>query len=205
MLTYSIGSGVAEANVENATIDISFKIVRVPKGVATILGNPSQDASAKLFTLKQMFPTLVALVDSFAIGTAPVELITSIWGEAADGNPDNWDPVLVIAQKDISIDQLKLVVENSSISWLVNMLASVFGEIIKGYVCTQLEESLVTGSSALLGNVNGVVGEHWGTVGKLLQISTSSLKKANLEDLFSLAGYSLFSAGSSTDTGAAAK
>jgi hypothetical protein len=157
------------------------------------------EAAAKLQLLSQRFPTLLNKFEAYnaaVLGspTTPKRADdASMWGFAADEDPANWDPVLIISNKHISIDQLKLTVENSSLSWLVNLLAGIFGEVIKSYVCVQLSNSLVSGSSALLSQVNGVMSEHWKTVTQVLGmqsvVGSVNVKKADVEDLYSLCGY----------------
>jgi hypothetical protein len=218
--------------VENAVIDISFKIVRIPRGVAQIASNTQIDPSTKLSLLTQRFPTLLNHFDAYNAtqnttsnkglpqAQSPPNVRSpgdtcSIWGSEVDKDEDAWDPVLIISNKHISISKLNLTVENTSFSWLVNMLASVFGEVIKNYVCVQLSSSLVTGSSMLLGQVNSVIGDNWQTISQVSSIicdsrplfsvdlrqvlgiqnvesvvgSVSVCNKADVEDLYSLCGY----------------
>ena len=169
------GSGVADATVENASIEISFRVVRVPKGAAQILSS-TQSMAQKIKALSEKFPGLGAYINrvrdwllegdpTYEPGTVSLQAVLStpvnkataqrLWGKPAE--IEEWEPVLVISRKKLSIENLQLVTENNSFAWLYNMLAGVFSSIIKDYVCAQLESSIVDKGAQLLGMVNGVI------------------------------------------------
>lgn len=206
------GSGVAEATVTNAGIEISFKVIRVPKGSSTIFASTA-DLGTKVKSLADKFPGLgqhlnrvrdhfMEIDPTYEPGSISLQTLLTcshseecgdIWG---DGSlVQDWEPVLVIAKRHLTIESLELVTDNSSFSWLYNLLAGIFSSIIKDYVCNQLELSLVDCSAQLLGMVNCLVGEYWPMIGRFIQIPAATLPVSTGADLFTLCAGNLATAG----------
>lgn len=199
------GNGVADANVQNASIDIAFRVVRVPKGAAQIMAS-SLVLPQKIKVLGEKFPGLQAYVDrirdwlmegdpTYEPGAVSLQTVLNtpvgkraaaiLWGDAA--LLDEWEPVLVISTKKITIESLELQTDSStSMAWLYNLFAGVFSSVIKEYVCTQLESSLVDKSAQLLGMVNGLVGEHWPMMQRFIQLPVNSLPLSTGSELCTL-------------------
>jgi hypothetical protein len=81
-----------------------------------------------------------------------------------------WEPVLVLSSRFISMESLSIKIEDSSLSWLYNLLASVFTGIIRDYVCASLKDMLGQQSSALLGKVNKTAVTYWPFIHKILKV-----------------------------------
>lgn len=70
---------------------------------------------------------------------------------------------------------LSIKIEDSSLSWLYNLLASVFTGIIRDYVCASLKDMLGQQSAVLLGGVNKTAVTYWPFIHKILKVACSLL------------------------------
>lgn len=121
--------------MEGASIDLSFRIARVPRGVASVCVSSDLDAVSKLNVLTQRFPTLLAAFDAYKgsnnshthahsksttdMASPPPGVDThgqaqgssgpSVWGSHADADEEGWEPVLIISSKQINIGELLLL------------------------------------------------------------------------------------------------
>jgi hypothetical protein len=107
-----------------------------------------------------------------------------LWGEEAL----SWEPVLIMTSQDIKIQTLSLKIDDSSLAWLYNLLASVFEGIIRDYVCKSLKEMLVTRCSTLLGLVNSTAVNYWPVIQGILKVDILKLKDASAKDMAMLLG-----------------
>ena len=108
----------------------------------------------------------------------------SLWGDEALG----WEPVLIMSSQTIQIQNLSLKIDDSSLAWLYNLLASVFEGIIRDYVCKSLQDMLTTRCSTLLGLVNSTAVNYWPVIRGILKVDISNLKEANASDMAMLLG-----------------
>jgi hypothetical protein len=90
-----------------------------------------------------------------------------------------WEPVLILSSRHIAMESLSIKIEDSSLSWLYNLLASVFTAIIRDYVCASLKDTLGQRSAALLGKVNKSAVTFWPFIHKILKVLSLSLPLSN--------------------------
>ena len=109
---------------------------------------------------------------------------TSLWGDEALA----WEPVLIMTSQDINIENLSLKIDDSSLAWLYNLLASVFEGIIRDYVCKSLKEMLTNRCSTLLGLVNSTAVNYWPVIQGILKVDILKLKDASAKDMAMLLG-----------------
>lgn len=68
------------------------------------------------------------------------------------------------------MESLSIKIDDSSLAWLYNLLASVFTGIIRDYVCASLKDMLGQQSAALLGKVNKTAVTYWPIIHKILKV-----------------------------------
>jgi hypothetical protein len=163
-------------------------------------------------TMYARFPHIQDLVDVHRRGAAPIsksssstslqdmspgtsETGASLWGEEALG----WEPVLIMTSQSINIQNLSLKIDDSSLAWLYNLLASVFEGIIRDYVCKSLQDMLTTRCSTLLGMVNSTAVNYWPVIQGILKVDILKLREASAKDVAMLLGPPRVAAGESTE------
>jgi hypothetical protein len=119
----------------------------------------------------------------------------SLWGEEAVG----WEPVLIMTSQNINIENLSLKIDDSSLAWLYNLLASVFEGIIRDYVCKSLQDMLTTRCSTLLGLVNSTAVNYWPVIQGILKVDILKLREASAKDVAMLLGPPRLAVGESTE------
>jgi hypothetical protein len=188
---YLSGAGTANASVENASIRLGFKIVRLPKGVSqTLAGELGTYKQAKNYVLPK-YPALAADVaclrqSASMAGISPKGAASKdrdMWGPVTE-----WEPVLLISHKAISIETLSLEVQGSGWGWLYNMLASIFSNVLKERICTALTGLISSSSSALLSVVNGAFASKWGMLQRMLSFDIRSVPSCSAAEFLSLVG-----------------
>jgi hypothetical protein len=209
---YLSGSGLADANVINASVRLGLKLVRVPKGLVRAVRGSSTDMIAAPTVedeaaFYRMFPKLRGPVEAIrngipdladaqrqiAGGRSPsasaaasnnaAVAAAGIWSDYSD-----WEPVLVLSSKVIAMESLQLNIEDSSLSWLYNLLASVFSGLIREYVCTSLRDVVSAHSAMLLGSVNSVASKNWAAIKQIVGADISALPMASMADIAALMG-----------------
>lgn len=209
---YLSGSGLADANVINASVRLGMKLVRVPKGLVRAIRGSSTDSPDLLAAptaedeenFYRMFPKLRAPVEAIRNGmndladaqmhvattggaspsaSADSAVAARIWSDYLD-----WEPVLVLSSKVIAMESLELNIEDSSLSWLYNLLASVFSGLIREYVCTSLRDVVSAHSAMLLGSVNSVAAKNWAAIKQIVGADISALPVASMADVAALMG-----------------
>ena len=86
------------------------------------------------------------------------------------------------------MNSLTIKIDDSSLSWLYNLLASVFTGVIRDYVCTSLKDMLGQQSASLLGSINSTAVTYWPMIHKVLKVDLVVLKEANAADVAALIG-----------------
>lgn len=92
-----------------------------------------------------------------------------------DGKPS---PLLVMSRKTINMQALNLVVANTRLSWLLNLLVNLFTETIKQYVIDSLIQALTENASELLGNIHRFAKGHWSILLSLVGLDLDKLPVA---------------------------
>lgn len=211
------GDGKATASVDNATLDMGFKLVRVPKGVIQMLASDPEGpfkSSLKIYelfnngTLKQQVEAVMnariavddANVDAGGVprSVSNSNILDGVytenaicdWGEEVE----EWEPAFVMSsngkQKLFSIEKLQLSTEQNSavLSWLYNMIANLFEKTIKEYVCLTMIDVVETNGAVLLSYINSSMASYFPIISQLTKISVDKVPKATAEDLYMLIG-----------------
>ena len=181
------GDGNADAEVENVSIKIGFKIIRVPKGTTTTLNMSLTEGTALLY---KKYKTLAESVANYRYSRQINQGNIDGYSHDFDIWPDveEWEPALVLSDCTIEIENLSLEIDNSSFSWLYNALISVFSSVIKEYVRSSIRDIIHSSSAYLLSIINGAVGEYWSLIKQILSIPLDDLPIANAADIAALVG-----------------
>lgn len=181
------GDGNADAEVQNVSIKIGFKIIRVPKGTTTTLNTSLTEGTALLY---KRYPKLADSVANYRYSRQINQGNSDGYSHDFDIWPDveEWEPALVLSDCSIEIENLSLEIDNSSFSWLYNALISVFSSVIKDYVRTSIRDIIHSSSAYLLSIINGAVGEYWSLIKQILSIPLDDLPIANAADIAALVG-----------------
>jgi hypothetical protein len=70
---------------------------------------------------------------------------------------DEWRPVICLRAQEVKMDTLQLTVEGAAYSWLYNLLASLFAELIKFYLEAALMDLIRENAGELLDSINGFI------------------------------------------------
>ena len=193
------GAGVADAEVESASISLGFKIVRLPKGVSEVINGPLGCFQESSKVLKK-YPVLAKQVHNLRhdidINSSSHKNLsawnssTSVQSSTADIEIDtkSWEPVLILATKDITIETLTLNIANDGYAWIYNMLASIFSSVLKENICESLIDLICSSSSTLLGALNGIFCMKWTAIQEMFQFEIDSIPECSAEDFLSLVG-----------------
>lgn len=117
-----------------------------------------------------------------------LQMLPKASAPAAWGDVQQWEPALVLSGRYISMESLELNVENSTLAWLYNLLASVFAGLIKEYVCNSLKDVVASHSAMLLGSINGMTSSYWPLIQKILNVTMDRLPIASNADVAALMG-----------------
>jgi hypothetical protein len=206
------GAGAANANVEDASIQLGFKIVRVPKGVIeTIEGDlgcfneAGMHILPKYAALKKQIKLLCTCDDDIRQDStksyATLQQEGCTWEECenpwvgtkqvdadAEINTDSWEPVLLISSKTIKMEKLSLTIQNDGYAWIYNMLASIFTNVLKSSICNALTDLIGSSSSILLLTVNSVFSSKWDMVQRIMPFDIARLPICSTREFLTLIG-----------------
>ena len=180
------------------------------KSVRESLGTPTLDANSS--AIYDRFPSIKEEVEILRLGLGKVSKSSSsvsltdastssgqsdksFWGEEELA----WEPVLIMTSQSIDIEHLSLKVDDSSLSWLYNLLASVFEGIIRDYVSKNLQEMLTNRCSTLLELVNSTAVNYWPVIQNILKVDLLKLREGGAKDLAMLLGPPKQPTGESTE------
>ena len=189
---YLSGQGTANAFVERASIKLGFKIVRLPKGVSEQLAGDLGPYKEFENHVSLKFPDLAHEVARlrqpslpiFNRANSPLRSNRDIWENVTD-----WEPVLLISQKAIDIDSLTLDLRTDGyMTWLYNMLASVFSNLLKDKICAALTGLISSSSSELLSVVNGAFAAKWDILQRVVKYDIGSVPSCSTVEFISLVG-----------------
>ena len=195
------GDGFADADVQNASISIAFRLVRIPQGTTSRIMESQKAAADPTMALLAAYPQLAEHIVNARLslrdrlGTAVSVNGSgsgSIWlsSEAGGGTITEWEPALVISACSVSIDSLNLSIENNGLSWLYNLITSMFSGVIKDYVQESINEVMRSSSGLLLSTINSAMGEYWPLIQQYLGggVQMSALQEASAYDMLKLLG-----------------
>lgn len=186
------GDGLADAEVNNAEICIGFKIVLLPKGFTSWLagfplGKERYDA------VRTAYPQIASILDKEAStlqssGNSNSSIPDDESSKRHETPTEDWEPALILSTCSITIENLTLVTENNSFSWLFNILATVFSNVIKDYVSSCLKDIILSSSGSLLDIMNATIGNQWPLIRRVLSFPTDFVQISKPTDLIALLG-----------------
>ncbi len=108
------------------------------------------------------------------------------WGEEVE----EWEPVLLINELDITIVNFDTAVEQDGYSWIYNFLVGLFKGVLKDKIAKALVDLIGYNSAYLLLPVNNLVTTHWDTIKQYLftDFATTGLPVCTCTDFMSLVG-----------------
>ncbi len=112
-----------------------------------------------------------------------------------EGNPwgddvHDWEPVLLINELDIVIDEFDTSIEQDGLSWIYNFLVALFKGVLKDRIAKALVDLIAYNSAYLLLPVNATVTTHWATIRQYVfsDFDVSNLPVCSSKDFMSLVG-----------------
>ena len=87
-----------------------------------------------------------------------------------------YSPVLCLHEHSCSISEVKVKMRGDSLSWLLNILSSLFKGLLKDYVVATVLESIENSSGTLLETLNNVLRPHWPIIMKMAKLKIDDLK-----------------------------
>ena len=90
-----------------------------------------------------------------------------------DDSSVEWEPLLVLARRRVSMQRLGVTVppSSSTIGWLLSLLVSLFEGVVREFICRQLEEMLQFQTVGLLAAANAAVSAYWPLLLKAINVS----------------------------------
>jgi len=136
---YLEGSGSADAHVSQAAIQLSLQLrrqIRTRKGKSGGGSGDGEDYLSRLLVTqgRKDAPSLI------------------------------WEPVLMLSDCKIAIPSLELEVKEDRLSWVYNVLASLFRSSVREYVMASLHSTIEENADALLSTINSIVQDSWPAV-----------------------------------------
>ena len=91
----------------------------------------------------------------------------------------SFEPVLCLNDRDCKIEKMKVDIKGDSLSWLYNMLASLFKNLLKEYVMKTVVEAISDSSGYLLETLNENLAMYWPLILKMSDLSVDDLEEAD--------------------------
>ncbi|KAH9132457.1 hypothetical protein LEN26_007414 [Aphanomyces euteiches] len=100
--------------------------------------------------------------------------------EKIDKGNGEWEPTLAVSSIEIEIkEELKLKVNGSWFSSVYNVLAALFKDLIKDYIASTLEGSLIDRLVSLVTTLNAFMKDYWPTLLNILNVTVEQLPTAS--------------------------
>ena len=161
-------------------IDITEILVVEVKNITAVLDNVK-------WTFEQtFFPHMKAAgsADAKCFGASLVlkfELRKKPTPSSSGTSLSAFSPILCLHEHSCSIDDVKVKIKGDSLSWLLNILSSMFKSVLKDYVVASVIEAIQNSSGTLLEMLNGQLHDHWPMVLKLAKLTTEELMVADAD------------------------
>ena len=146
------GEGMADASVGNAHLLLKFELRKKKKKKADNTDSTILPTSTSSSSLSSSF--------------APLSSATH-------------EPVLCLNERSCTIESMNLNLKGDSMSWLYNMLASLFKNLLKEYVVKTVMEALSNSSGYLLETLNSTLSVHWPLLLKMSKLSVDDLEEVD--------------------------
>ena len=91
----------------------------------------------------------------------------------------SFEPVLCLNDRDCTIERMKVDIKGDSLSWLYNMLASLFKNLLKEYVTKTVVEAISDSSGYLLETLNENLAMYWPLILKMSDFSVDDLEEVD--------------------------
>lgn len=88
---------------------------------------------------------------------------------------EEWEPVLCLHDRHCSIESVSMQIKGDSLSWLYNMMASLFKGLLKDYVVKTVLEAITNSSGYLLETLNTNLEQYWALILNMSKLSVDEL------------------------------
>ena len=89
-------------------------------------------------------------------------------------------PQLALNSSAVDLSNLELTVEGSYFSWVYNVLAAIFSQVIQEYIVSTLTEELLENAGALIKTFNGYCEPYWPMIAKNAGLTIDTLPLADV-------------------------
>lgn len=87
------------------------------------------------------------------------------------GDKEEWEPVLCLNKRLCNIADIDLKLSGSSLSWVLNLGASIFKTTLRAYVMQTVLNALESNSGFLLQQLNGALKQYWGIIMRTAELN----------------------------------
>lgn len=159
---------------DNAVHDIDQPMYRGRAQDVLIIEVDNMFAMIKeiMWNLEQTyFPRLQAGGNAFVeLQNASIRLVFELRRKLKEGTDDEWEPVLCLNRRQCHIDDMDVKLGGSSLSWVLNLGASIFKTSINAYVVQAVLNAIESNSGYLLEKLNGALQNYWGVIMRTAQL-----------------------------------
>eukprot|EP00941_MAST-03F_sp_MAST-3F-sp1_P000782 g782.t1 len=148
---YMKGNGIADAVVENGYIMLSFGLYKVPNTDKDINGNKSNNAGKQ----DSHLGFKVKKVGGFSPSANTNGKNKNAPADAKKTRPA-FKPNLLLVDQQLSIGALNIKFRGNLMAGIYNVLASVFANSVRSYICSSVLERITENSTWLLDRVNSM-------------------------------------------------
>ena len=92
---------------------------------------------------------------------------------------EDYTPVLCLNQSDCTIEEMELELKSDGMSWLYNLMTTLFNGVLRDYVVKAVLTALQDSSGYLLETLNKNLAPHWPIVLKMGGLTMSNLEIAD--------------------------
>ena len=121
------------------------------------------------------FPRLHAGGNAFVgLKDASIRLVFELRRKLRKQTNDEWEPVLCLNKRQCSVGDMDVKLGGSSLSWVLNLGASIFKSSINAYVVQAVLNTIESNSGYLLEKLNGALESYWGVIMRTAELSLVS-------------------------------
>ena len=102
---------------------------------------------------------------------ASIKLVFELRRKLKENSDVDWEPVLCLNKRSCAINEMELKLGGSSLSWVLNLGASVFKSSVNAYVVQAVLMAIENNSGYLLENLNGALRNYWGIIMRTAELS----------------------------------
>jgi len=94
--------------------------------------------------------------------------------------------LILLASKQIEMEELELRIDGSKLSWVYNLLIYLFSNTVKTYICLTLQNEISDNANALLEKINTLAEGSWPMILKFAETDVDQLEEATEEEYMEL-------------------